>query len=180
MILRQSIWQFLWSFYMQQPKVELRVHPMLSVSCSHTSWICGGHHTSDHHCHEIPISHRQKVNSLFSLQMGKGTTLLTTCRKTYTLIHAENCPMVTLHFPHARNVYCFFTAYIRVLRWFKAVSALGIHSKIFKVFSHSTLCDNLAIFFANTLFVVDCFHCWDRVGCSSGYCIDTYNMSLMK
>ena len=30
---------------MQQPKVELRVHSMLSVSCSHTIWMCIWHHS---------------------------------------------------------------------------------------------------------------------------------------
>jgi len=30
---------------MQQPKVELRVHSMLSVSCSHTIWMCIQHHS---------------------------------------------------------------------------------------------------------------------------------------
>lgn len=30
---------------MQQPKVELRVHSMLSVSCSHTIWMCIRHHS---------------------------------------------------------------------------------------------------------------------------------------
>ena len=33
------------SFYMQRPKVELRVHPMLSVNYSHTSWMCVRHRT---------------------------------------------------------------------------------------------------------------------------------------
>ena len=37
-----SMCQFLWSFYMQQPKVNLRVHPMLSVSCSHRATTATG------------------------------------------------------------------------------------------------------------------------------------------
>lgn len=41
---------------------------------------------------ELSFSH----NIIFEL--GRETMLLTTCWKTNTLIHAENCPMTTLHF----------------------------------------------------------------------------------
>ena len=54
------------------------------------------------------------------------------CGKTNALIHAENSPWPSFTFP--RNI-CSWHMLRLILRWCKAVSHLGIHSKFFDVFT---------------------------------------------
>ena len=117
---------------------------------------------------ELSFSHS------FIFELGRETMLLTTCWKTNTLIYAENCPMAILHFPHGGifTSFCCPHGICSCLKWMQSCeSPIGIHS---------TILNREPNFFANTLFVVDRFNWWGHVGCSSGYCLDTYKYMSLK
>lgn len=88
-----SMCQFMWSFYMHQPKVTLRIHPMLSgtiLSATTTTRF-------------LPPTNRkwaQVFPHRFLLKSGRESMLLTTCRKQTLWFMLKTVLWLSLNYLH--------------------------------------------------------------------------------